>query len=242
MIRGANVCSALVALAAAFGLCSTAAADDIYRTGFEPPDFVLDVLDGQNGWSHSRVTNPDDAIVTDEYPADGSQGVKILGDQVFQVPNMVYWFSGHFPTGIDFDPLDMGLPVVTFQADMAFIGPGTDEDIYSGNIEVVDRSFRPISAMWLSSDGTLHIADGNDVTEYIVAGYDFGTYYTLAMTLDYVNRVTDFSINGDYVGTIPFANGSGDGFFSGYLEVQALQAPVDYDAYFDNYLVSASAP
>ena len=242
MVRFANLVSALAALAAVVRLPSTGVADDIYRTGFEPPDSVLGVLDGQNGWSHSRVTNPDDAIVTDEYPAAGSQGVKILGDQVFQRPNLVFWFSGHFPTGIDFDPLEAGLPLVTFQADVAFIGPGTAEDIYSGNIEVIDRSFRAISAMWLSSDGTVHIADGNDVFEYIVAEYDFGTYYTLAMTLDYLNRTTDFSINGEYVATIPFASGAGDGFFSGYLEIAALQAPVDYDAYFDNYSVTASGP
>ena len=240
MVRFANVGCALVALAAAFGFSPTAVADEIYQTGFEPPDFVLGALDGQSGWSRTNVTNPDDAIVTDEYPAAGSQGVKILGDQVF--PVSYYWYSAHFPTGIDFDPLDAGLPLVTFQVDVAFTGPGTDEDIYSANIEVLDRSNREISAMWLSSDGTLHIADGNDVFEYVVAGYDFGTYYTLAMTLDYVNRVTDYFINGEYVGTIPFATGSGNGFFSGYIEVCALEAPVGYNAYFDNYLVTASGP
>jgi hypothetical protein len=233
---------AALATAALAPSSAATAGEVIYQTGFEAPDFILDILDGQNGWDHSRVTNPADAIVTDKYPADGSQGVKILGDQVFQIPNMNFWASGHFVNGIDFDPVDAGLPVVTFQADVALTGPATVADIYSANLDVGDGNHRGIASIWLSSDGTIHIADDNDDIEYVVGAFDFGTYYTLAMTLDYVNQLTDFYVNGDYVGTIPFATGSGNGFFSGYLELAALARPVDYNAYFDNYLVTATAP
>jgi hypothetical protein len=243
MARFVSLCFTLAALAAAaLAPASTTADEVIYQTGFEAPDFTLDILDGQNGWSHGRVTNPKDAVVTDKYPADGSQGVKIIGELVFQVPNEQFWASGHYPTGIDFDPIDAGSPLVTFQADVAFTGPATDADIYSANLDVGDRDHNGISSIWLSSDGTIHIADDNDDIEYVVGAFDFGTYYTLAMTLDFVNQLTDFYVNGEYVGTIPFATGSGNGFFSGLIELAALARPVDYNGYFDNYLVTATAP
>jgi hypothetical protein len=243
MTKFVNRCFTLAALAAALAPSSAAPAGEvIYQTGFEAPDFILDILDGQNGWGHGSLTNPADAIVTDEFPADGFQGVRILGDRVARVPNMRFWASGHFPTGIDFDPIDAGLPLVTLQADVALTGPATAADIYSANLDVVDRNHRGISSIWLSSDGTIHIADDNDVIEHVVGTFDFGTYYTLAMTLDYVNQLTDFYVNGEYVGTIPFATGSGNGFFHGLIELAALAKPVDYNGYFDNYLVTAAAP
>lgn len=58
-------------------MAGPAAAQNIFSTGFEAPDYTVGPINGQNGWT---VANSDpNAVVTDQWAASGTQGMAVGG-------------------------------------------------------------------------------------------------------------------------------------------------------------------
>ncbi len=243
-------CCVLIAMLC--GAVPAARAQNVYQTGFEDPPFVAgQPLVGQDGWViqlfNGSPLGPNAAIST-AHPASGLQSVLVQGADL--TPTGVGYDVGSYRKFVDFDVAAAGSPIVRIQADMRLDGPLTPQtddrvtgDFLSVNL-VAFSTDGNVGEMSLSSDGHAYSysAGGSYLFERPVS---LGQYQQLGMDLDFAAGMTTYRLNGEILGTQPFA----DGFMSevlnrGSLVVYAVDPdPLGrdrnaYTAYYDNFSIA----
>jgi hypothetical protein len=208
-----------------------ALADDLYLSGFEPPDFAPGPLAGQDGW---MSTNPGGALVSDAFPREGVQAVFVdaaLGDG--------WWWRP-----IDVDPVAIGRPVIDVRVSMHLSDAGAPSGIWG--LDVYDEDVARVTTWYVTDTGSLRFWDGaaGGPTE-VLADVARGVWHEYRLRLDWARRSASLFLDGDHVATMRFdrdaaatlladadlwlgLSGTDAAWFDGY-EVRALCA-ADFDA------------
>jgi hypothetical protein len=98
--------------------------------------------------------------------------------------------------------------------------------------------------MQISADSHLYVY-GSRLSDALVADVTLGEYHRLAMTIDFLNRETNFSIDGIELAIFPFDDALQSTVFRSATITaaaptdQSLANSAQYTAYFDDYVVAS---
>ena len=220
-----------------------------YSTGFERPTFMPGQLDLQDGWRNPQKT----ALILPAHPLSGKQSIRVFGNKLNKVGEQ---FGTRFGRLFFYDATDKTVDV---SVDAKLDGPSTDtglgesDDLISANLDLLlaDDMMRPvfIGALLLSSSGDVWVydSDGQHLNNVPV---DLGEHHRLGARIDFSERKVYFSVNGDYVTTLPIK----EAITTNILAIAALSmftASEDriserffnrnlYNAYYDDYCVATT--
>lgn len=219
-----------------------------YETGFEPPTYSLDELDGQDGWT--TFTSLEASVISSKKPKSGLQSIEILGE--------LLGGSGGFVGStnrrrFEYDGYELGTPVVEIVVDAQLEGEDIGEDLVSTNLVPFVPGWYLGSSMLLSSSGDVWVCAHDPEDEVYscnpTVSVDLGVYHRLGIRTDFETRMSQFFVNGDLVAKFPIGPWvPSDLFFRGlFLELLAVNDPdlIDpsaYTAYHDNLSVRAYMP
>jgi hypothetical protein len=227
----------------------------IAQTGFEAPDYVAgQPLVKQRGWYVGSHTSPfqDAATITDTTAAGGSQSARIDGSFITQESPDLFNFLSFISPNSAYDPIAAGTRYVTVSIDIRFdIDSGPTDNLAA--LAIWDNSVNFIG--WL---GLQRQADGAGVRFWGTAGLDYDTgekfdvfqdipdfdpnrFYHMAAEFDYETMNVAFFFEGRYLGTGPVAPPFERTFGDVTLYLDSTGGLTTSVAYFDNYLVTASA-
>lgn len=228
---------ALSALGILHATSAWAVAPIVNTVGFEAPDFVLGNLSGQQGWTSSGSSGSL-AVVQDDFVFSGDQAVRV--DRTAASNRRWADPVAGFPTG-RFVTVSWDMAVTVTQAAGVF-GPFFGVDTY-------DDKDNPIAVL-----GTL----GVDATtgEVLIQAEDTGVLIApgpvvasdewnhFEIELNFLNKTYRTYLNGDFVASTGFVDGSfgGDDFTDADIAAFAAAAdPASQNepgtAWFDNFLV-----
>ena len=219
----------------------TTHATTIYATGFEAPVFTAgQLIAGQDGWT-SRFGSPTGTVSTNN-PHSGLQDLELRFDQL-----PIFGFGFNLDTVrplLAYDVVGNGTPVVNLSVQARLDGPLLGLDVVEAIFSAIDSDFNSFGEMQISADGHLYVY-GSRFVDALVADVTLGVYHTLAMSIDFVNRATSFSIDGTSLVTFAFDDALQSTIFqAGSLHAAAPTDPAladaaQYTAYFDNYSITA---
>jgi hypothetical protein len=187
------------------------------------------------------------------HPQGGTQALLVNGAGLAHAPDYPSVLIGADARRVfDIDPVARGAPIVGFQVGVRLDGPSTDtgggvnDDLISANLAAFDGDGGFLTEMLLSSNGNVYSSAWDNP-------YQFATpvalreYQTLGMRLNYLTRSTDYFVNGQHVGTLPFGDQITSNRFRGpALMVFAFDDPVIdpalYTASFDNFSLEVAVP
>ncbi len=213
----------------------------LYTTGFEPATFSPGPLAGQEGFLAYTGKNPAGAKVVNTRAASGLSSVQIKGSSLAPYSSEASpRYAAYYRRNFSFNPLAAGKPRVIAKADAAFVPNGTTVPTLGG-LELYASTGDLLAGVTLSEDGTLTAFndDAGPGTE-VTGTASLDTFHTLALAADYSARQTEFYLDGDRIGTIPFTSGTTADLGDFDLFYNASEAP-NADVFFDNYSVEAAS-
>jgi uncharacterized delta-60 repeat protein len=243
----------LVLLEEFFRIGHSRAGGFIYRTSFEgtvggpntDDHFVwFWSIAGQNGWS-VPVGHSSSVTISSQHPNAGESAVEILGLGLRPAqPGIV---AAVATRSSDFDPIASGNPIVTMQASVRLNGPSTNQgngisdDLISANTVVRDENGAIVAQLLMSSNGYAYaFADNGADAYHFPTLAALGEYHTVGLRLDYEARTTDFFLDDQPLGTLPFGDSIQSRLFAQpSLELVALSTVRSdlYSASFDDFSV-----
>lgn len=195
-----------------------AAAQSIYRTGFEPDTFLVDTtLVGQDGWVAPPPLSPNAAVVTADKPRQGKQTVHLLGedlvpqDFILEATGGYYQAIGSYRRAVDYDT--GGSQAVRISANVRLDGRRTaaGDDFFSASIagraESVfegEPSSASVGELAISSDGRAYVYSGNDSVPTFLASQrvTLGAWHNLAIIADFGTQTSRFYVDGQLLAVI----------------------------------------
>ncbi len=226
----------------------------LYETSFEPPAFTPGVhLRGQDDW---EMYHDGEAIsVATNNAHTGTQCLRFDGSLLEQNgPNhaTAYCFSRALDAYSNNPPA-----IVELTTSVRLDGPRTGtngtpaEDILSANFMAVvprpDGQGELLGGFFVSSAGKIWSYSPNAADNYKHSvPYNFGTYRTLRLRIDFVARTLRYFVDGTYLGLMNFPSSiTTDRLYGAYLFLNGALDPIDtpeltyrmedYTAYFDDY-------
>jgi hypothetical protein len=188
----------------------------------------------------------------DVEPHSGEQALSIPGVGLVPVqPGLVGAAATH---DSDVNPIANGNPIVFVEANVKLNGPSTDQgggindDLISANTKVVDENGAAVAELILSSNGYAYaFADDHANAYNFATPAALGEYHAVGLRLDYLARTTDFFLDEQYLGTLPFGqNIQSNVFAQQFLELIAVDSPSLnkglYRAWFDDFSIRQSIP
>ena len=236
-----------------------------YQTDFEPPIFIADFLELQDGWRNPEYTASicNNEIEATCKPISGDQSIKVMeeAEAFFDLGDRLLMRFGR----PDFyDSIFNESPVIDVHVDARLDGQSTDtgdgnvDDLVSANLNglsVTDSGPASLGNLLLSSSGDVWIMGSRANDKYFVGvPINQKKEHRLGLRIDFAARITRFFVDGypvvddeGLIVTLPFDSAiTSDVFAFAALEVAAVDVPdVDpsqYTAYFDNYSVMAFMP
>jgi len=232
---------------------TSAAALEVYSTGFEnPPYAVGSQLQGQDGWASGNppFLNPTAASITNATAFAGTQSLQIpgaaLGTFAETDPYASVSPNAHV---VNFDATAAGLPIVKVRADVRIDGPGqlTPGTNFAASIAAVPSEGR-YSELVLSSDGVLYgLSSFGPEALVQPIGNPLNAWHALEITIDFSAHAYTFRYDATSFGPFPFTpSGGADQLLRGSIVTYALPddagagfARADYTARFDNFSITA---
>ena len=259
---GNSVCALALVIMMTFGVPAARAVTTNYYTGFETADGFTNgyaVWDNSSPWIGvvSSINTNDYAgyagngIVADHFPGMGQQafvGQTSLGYDTYGAP---WVLLDLWPTGVDFDPVATGRPIVKFTTKMA-----VEDSTYASYDDFYWEAYNTNGARLF----TLDFYNGDNHIYYILGGgssfidtgktFTNGAVYNLLITMDFASNVWTATLNGaSLVGPLPLAAagvgrtfGEMDAIWDYYYSVYGgVGYPGDNYMVFDNYLITSEA-
>ncbi len=219
----------------------------LYQTGFEPPAYAPGPLAGQDGWG--TPFGPSAVVVSTTQPSAGTQAVQINGSGVVSL-GAGTGLAGALSVR-SFNYTATATPVVDIRARGRLSGPstntgqGADDDLVSLNLAAATTNNRSLGEIELSSAGQ---AWGFDPLGNYVFGtpITLGTDFELGIRLDFTARTTQYLLNDNVLGSVPFDTAiTGNVLSFASLGLLAVDDPatVDSSLYtgaFDNLTVTVT--
>lgn len=146
----------------------------IYETGFEPPNFALGGINGQEGWTG-------DGIIENTVVRSGTQALEMSLENGGVLPLAILGLNA------------AAKPQVNLQVDMRLEG---DFDARAGLILLMTGGFGP----QLIADGTGPVILDQNPTQGTLTT---GQWYTLGLSLDFQARTVAAYLDGSWVGSAP---------------------------------------
>jgi hypothetical protein len=229
-------------------LASSGYADIVYETGFESPTFAAgSQLLGQDGWSTAipPFLNPAAALITNARAASGTQSLEISGANLATAADVApYAAVGSYRRPLNYDASGK---IVRFRTDVFLQGALTNDRFFGGSMSI-RAGGATVAEIELFSNGTVGIfgnAPPNSVPLEVKSAA-LGSWQTLGVDVDFVNRSSTFFLNGEaFNTTVAFSStSSGNILDRGALVVYALPddanaARANFAVGFDNFSVSA---
>lgn len=245
-----SVNAALIAATLWLSAGPMARGEVVSQTGFESPAFTAGPLAGQDGWT---TVGGNAVSVSTLRPQTGSQAVLIDGAGLVHSADYPAVLIGADARRVfDITPIASGTPIVSLQASVRLDGPNTNtggginDDLISANLDVYDENGAPVTEMLLSSNGNVYAsAWGNPYS--FATPVTLGEYHTMGIRLNYLTRTSDYFLDGQLLGTLPFgAEVQSHGVRGPGLMVFAFDDPIInpalYTASFDNFSIGAEVP
>lgn len=189
--------ASLLALSALLWLpAAPSAAETIYETGFEEPEFSAGLLDGQDGFTSFAGSGA--GIVSTSNPSAGDQSVEILGAGLEDLGGI---FFASFDKTISFAS-SPGMNVIDVVADVRLdrsTGGTTADDNVSVNISAFANDFDLLADFYVSSNGSI-VGSVSDDSFTTTGG--LGTYFTLKMSIDFDARTVGFYVDDALIQTL----------------------------------------
>lgn len=207
----------LIPLLALLVLLSSATAQPVFKTGFEPGLYLEDTsLVGQDGWIAPPPLSPNAAVVTRDKPRIGRQTVHVLGadlvhqDFINELTAGYYDAIGSYRRAVNYDTANA--QTIRISAWVRVDGPRTSSgnNFFSagiaGRAETLfegEPSNASVGELAISSDGNAYAYSGNDSVPTFLAGtrVRLGQWHRLSIIADFSERVSSFFVDGRRIGT-----------------------------------------
>jgi hypothetical protein len=216
----------------------------LYQTGFEPPEFALEPLEGQGGW-HQWIGQAGGATIASVTPATGSQALRNDGSLMTPVPDRP-WSGVITYYNVNYNAVEHQTPVLMIEADVRLDGPSTDtgaglqDDKVSANLVAWDVNAaggQGLAFNQLSSSEKVLTSAGTS------APVTLGEYHRLGLRLDFTQQTAEYFVDGVSFGIEPFrdtqsAVGLGD------VRLDLVGDPdiaAQYTASYDNLMIRVIA-
>jgi hypothetical protein len=237
------------------GPLSSAAAQDIYATSFQPPAFVAGApLNGQEGWvSPVPELSPNAALIA--AAKKGGQSVRVEGaglesqpDAINAVTDGYYDAIGAYRRGLDYD--SGGDQTVRLSVDVRLDGRATPKsNFFSASLIAVayneDGGSEGVGELAISSDGHVYGSSGQDLVPVFLTSTRIarGPWHNLAIEVNFAERTYSLFVDDEYLGTFDFAPFEPSGVLRRATLITyaapdtARDKKADHAANFDNFSV-----
>ncbi len=213
----------------------------IYATDFEANQFALGALQGQQGFvAHRNKSNSAAKIVVASTLAE-TRSLQIKGSSLSTYSTTSNRYAAYYDRSFDFNPLSANKPKMILRSDMAFFANGSSVPTVAG-LQFYTLGGDLISGMLISEDGSLigfndDMGSGTEVQRTVT----LEAYHTLTLYADYNARMTEFYVDGDLLGLVPFTNSTGNDFGDLDFFYSASGAQPTADVNFDTLSIEATA-
>lgn len=185
----------LISLGMFAALASSASASILYQTSFESPEFALGNINGQSSWSADAGTIANTAGGA----RTGTQYARMLGSN-FTAASTARWA---WDTSSSLNAAALAsAPIVRASVWTQMSGnPGTRS--FTAGLDCYDASIARIGLIFIGSDGSVNIIDGNGVSSSSAAGLiNPGNYHKLTIEMNFATQTSKFFVDNIDTGVI----------------------------------------
>ena len=207
----------------------------LYATDFESPQFSLATLPGQQNFIAYEGKNVGAARVIGTSASSGTRCVQIKGTNVGIYADLDQIYAGYYYPPLNYNPILSNRPRAILRSDMAFFANGTTVSTNAG-VQLYQSDDNLIAGILVNDTGLLigfndDAGPGNQVSRPIT----FGVYHTLTLYADYASQMTEFYVDGDSLGSVPFSRFTGDDLADFDLFYSGSEGQPNADVNFDAY-------
>ena len=213
----------------------------LYATDFEAPQFSLATLTGQQNFIAYEGKSVGAARVIGTAASSGTRCVQIKGATMGISHDFYQIYAGYYYPPLNYNPILSNRPRAILRSDMAFFANGTTVSTNAG-VQLYQSDGNLIAGILVNNTGLLigfndDVGPGTQVNRPIT----LGVYHTLTLYADYASQITEFYLDGDSLGSVPFSRFTGDDLADFDLFYSGSEGQPNADVNFDAYSVEVAS-